>query len=148
MSHLKISAMRVRWAMLIAAALCLSVLCGCSEFESESISFKVIATTDGTTGFTAYYIIDARDPRITSPALSMGSLVFSETEINNEFDQIQITATRQNLTQTLSIIIYKDDEEVKQTTLETNNSAYTLTLTYEYGEEKSDDTSSSSSSSN
>lgn len=147
MGHLRKSAMRARGAILLTAALFLSVLCGCSEFESESISFKVIATTDGTQFFTAYYVLDAKNPRYAATIIPMGTLCYSETEIGDEFDEIQITAERKQQTQSLSIIIYKDDKEVKQTTLGTNTTINTLTLTYQYGEEKSDTSSSSSSSS-
>ncbi len=135
--------MRTRWAMLFAAALCLSALCGCSELDSESISFKVIST--GT--YTAYYVVDAKDARPAALAINMGTLYSSETNVGRDFDSVEITATRNASTNTLSIIVYKDDTKVKETTLDTNTTVNTVTLEYKYGEEKSDSSSSSSSSS-
>ena len=135
--------MRMRWAICLAAVLFMPAPWGCSDLENDTISFKIISTGS----YTAYYVVDAKDARPAALAINMGTLFSSETEVGDDFDSVQITATRTASTNTLSIIVYKDDTKVKETTLDTNTTVNTVTLEYEYGEEKSDSSSSSSSSS-
>lgn len=133
--------MRMLRAICLAAVLCLPALWGCSDLESDTISFKIISTGS----YTAYYVVDAKDARPAALAINMGTLFSSETDVGNDFDSVQITATRNASTNTLSIIVYKDDTKVKETTLDTNTTVNTVTLEYKYGEEKTDSSSSSSS---
>ena len=121
----------------------------CSD-DADVIKFKVICTGVGGGDFNGYYIVDGDDTiGLTDGIVPIDSNCKQYEKELDDMDDLRISASRVDKRDQLEILVYRDDSNVKEATLDPSpNEDYptmTLILTYEYGEEDTSGSSSGSS---
>ncbi len=111
----------------------------CSDLPKDPVTLSVLLTDNGVApnSFSGWYRIDGGSTRIIDAAqiVYLGSNIYEFTIESDEVDTLDVSVTRQDINDTLEIMIYRDSSKVKEDRLSSGATGNDLQLTYTYGEE-------------